>query len=102
MKSARRIFRTGFACPYIANEIRPQVFRAGCTCPYSVRTPTLFVVKSDAFEGDFISSQQCSDLELNNFLLLPSHPLHGWLSSVPREPTTVRLMPLGAGVMLLQ
>ena len=34
MKSARKIFRAGFTCPYIEDEIRPQNSRAGFACPY--------------------------------------------------------------------
>jgi len=46
MKSARKVFRTGFTCPYIADEIRPQkIF--GQALP----VPTFFVKVAQHFNA---------------------------------------------------
>ncbi len=49
MKSARRIFGTGFACPYIADEILPQVFGQVSPAPTVVCEPTMLVAKAKNF-----------------------------------------------------
>ncbi len=53
MKFARRIFRTGFTCPYIADEIRPQkIFGQTLPVPYILcQLAQRFNVGED-FEGE--------------------------------------------------
>jgi len=53
MKSARRFFRTGFTCPYIEDEIRPQkIFGQALPVPtFFVKLAQRFNVGED-FEGE--------------------------------------------------